>query len=112
MWYLKYNDGLHDRCVPIYTERFHCMNATDWRDGYFHNFQSYETVIATVAKEIRTMFVSPAFDCSSATIHQFSRWLRENDYPDYYQVKAAMGYMRKHETPSRKTANGWTVVWC
>lgn len=99
MWILNYNNGLRNVTRPIYGERFHSMNAwTIELTRYEHHdtiaFVSYETPIAALTQHVfgngYTLYVSPYFNCSSSTIHQFSRWLRENGLPDYHLIKNFM----------------------
>lgn len=100
MWILNYNNGLRDISRPIYGERFHSMKAwTEKVTRFEHNdtlvFMSYETPIAALSQHVSgdgyTLYVSPYFNCSSSTIHQFSRWLCENGLPDYHNIKRFMG---------------------
>lgn len=68
-------------------QKFHSMNAsiaTDSKSGEIR-FYSYETLICTVCGDLLT--VGNYFRCSASTRRQFSRFLRENDLPDYLTLK-------------------------
>ena len=95
----KFNNGYSDHVVNIPTEckRFHSHKAFERvvvkENQTDYDLWSYATHIATIEvtnSGDTVAWISPMFDCSTSTIHQLSRWLREHEFGfSYYDCKYA-----------------------
>ena len=114
MFTYSFNNGTSSFDVTFWTpfKRFHtCKAATIAKsESYYHNNDKIETrydylvSFATPIVLVKTVFINDvieyndiyvndgSFNCSNSTIHQLSRFLRENEHIDtsYCEVKQAI----------------------
>ena len=99
MAHYTFNNGYADHLVIIPSDcaRFHhhmAFERTLVKENQIdYDLWSYATHIATVEvlnSGYVVAWISPLFNCSTSTIHQLSRWLREHNFGfSYHDCKYA-----------------------
>ena len=88
-----------DHIEPFHSHKAHVVTTSDERCFY-----SYYTLIVRdyYTNDTHVIAISPNFNCSSSTIHQLSRYLRERyeSFLSYYDIKCLKHEMLKHGVTS------------